>query len=141
MKAPFHRLYRFARGRPISAKRAERGMPTDCTLICRRVHRDLVHALEHARSRLAVAAAADTKLMTAERWREYLETEASLRRCIRELRLRQHTERHLPAAAASGLLHEIASTLRRETRRGDALELCRRLREILSSLAQIPGGP
>lgn len=116
-------------------------MPTDSTLICRRVHRDLVHALEYARSRLAVAAAADTKLMTAERWREYIETEANLRRCIRELRLRQHTERHLPAAAASGLLHEIASTLRRETRRGDAPELCRRLREILSSLAQIPGGP
>lgn len=116
-------------------------MRTDSTLVCRRVHRDLVHALEHARSRLAVAAAADTKLMTTEKWREYLETEASLRRCLRELRLRQHAERHLPASAASGLLHEIASTLRQETRRGDAQLLCRRLREILSLLAQIPGGP
>lgn len=114
-------------------------MRAESPLICRRAHKDLVQALERARSRLAIAAATDARLTPLKRRRDYLELEERIRRCLKELRLRQHAEKHLPAAVASGLLHQVLSALRRETGYGDAQELCQQLQEILLSLESPPG--
>jgi hypothetical protein len=114
-------------------------MRTESPLICRRAHKDLMQALERARSRLAIAAATDARLTPLKRRRDYMEMEERIRRCLKELRLRQHTERHLPSAVASGLLHQLSSTLRRETGYGDAHKLCQQLQEILLCLERIPG--
>jgi hypothetical protein len=113
-------------------------MHPESPLICRRVHKDLMQALERARSRLAIAAATDARLTPLKRRRDYLEMEDRIRRCLRELRLRQHTEKHLPAAVASGLLYQVSSTLRRESSYGDAHLLCQQLQEILLSLEKTP---
>ena len=50
---------------------------------------ELVQALEAARSRLAIAVAADSKMTPLSQRRLYLETDARLRRCLRKLRARQ----------------------------------------------------
>jgi hypothetical protein len=46
----------------------------------------LLSALENARNRLAVAAAAECKRTPPEKWKEYIRTERRLLRCLRQLR-------------------------------------------------------
>jgi hypothetical protein len=46
----------------------------------------LLNALEAARNRLAVAAAAESKRTPPDRWNEYIRTERRLLRCLRRLR-------------------------------------------------------
>jgi hypothetical protein len=50
------------------------------------LNRELLFAMERARSRLAVAIAAETKRTSRERWRHYLETADRIRRCVRQIR-------------------------------------------------------
>lgn len=53
-----------------------------------RLYKDLLCALERARSRLAVAIATENRFTPRERWRHYLETESRMRQVVREIRNR-----------------------------------------------------
>jgi len=89
-------------------------------------NRELVLALERARTRLAVAIASETKSTPPDRWRYYLDTSDRMRRFIKRLR------------AGSGELQEhpdwerALEALRRLPPQGKASQLCRILRDIVS---------
>ncbi len=94
---------------------------------------DLVQALEAARSRLAIAAAADSKMTPPSQRKLYLETDARLRRCLRELRAQQW-----PGKPARGDWAECRQSLIRllgeGVSRGRSHRMCTRLCEILNRL-------
>ena len=52
----------------------------------REVYDELLHSLEQARTRLAVAIATESKATPLERIRYYRETDEKVHRCVRELR-------------------------------------------------------
>jgi chromatin segregation and condensation protein Rec8/ScpA/Scc1 (kleisin family) len=96
----------------------------------------LLRALECARSRLAVAMAAESKLTPRERWRSYIEIEDRMRRCLRMLRSQQRTSAQetalwLPALEA---LQRISSVEETRQRRSEAQHLCRFLDEVLARI-------
>jgi hypothetical protein len=97
-----------------------------------RIYRELLYAMERARSRLAVAIAAESKTTTRDRWRHYLETEDRMRWCVRKIR-----RLHVPGTGGNSNWREALSLLQQplpaidENSRGEAQELCRRLQEVL----------
>jgi predicted aminopeptidase len=94
---------------------------------------ELVHALEAARSRLAIAVAADSKMTPLCQRKLYLETDVRLRRCLRKLRARQwpgrsgHSDWIECLESLTRLLDEAAC-------RGRSHRMCARLVEILNRL-------
>ncbi len=102
-----------------------------------RIYRELVYAMERARSRLAVAIAAESKTTTRDRWRHYLETEDRMRWCVRKIR-----RHHVPGTCGNGSWREALSLLQRPLPavdgkfRGEAQELCRRLQEVLEIIGR-----
>ena len=101
----------------------------------REVYDELLHSLEQARSRLAVAIATESKATPLERIRYYRETDEKVHRCVRELR----SLRRSGVEGRQGL-QEALSALKRlppeyfVARQGHALQLCQQLREALASL-------
>jgi hypothetical protein len=94
---------------------------------------ELVRALEAARSRLAIAVAADSKMTPLSQRRLYLETDARLRRCLRELR----AQRWLGEAGWSDwtdCLDSLGRLLSEGVNRGRSHRMCARLAEILNRL-------
>ncbi len=98
-----------------------------------RLHRELLHAMESARSRLAVAVASENKATPRERWRYYLETEDRMRRCVREIR--RNTSRSIGRQfewlQALDLLKQPLPAEERESR-GEAQLLCQRIYDVLA---------
>jgi chromatin segregation and condensation protein Rec8/ScpA/Scc1 (kleisin family) len=98
-----------------------------------RLCRDLLYALERARSRLAVAIAAENKVTPRRRWRHYLETEDRMRRCVQEIR-----RRHDPGLEKQSDCLQVLNLLRQpfpaadRHAEGEAQLLCRRLYEVLA---------
>jgi len=96
-------------------------------------YHELVHALESARSRLAVAIAAESKVTPRERWRRYLETEDRMRRCLRAIRghpARGSGKRHGWSQALLLLKQPFPAGDR--TGSGEAHRLCQHLSEVLN---------
>ena len=96
-------------------------------------YHELLHALESARSRLAVAIAAESKVTPRERWRRYLETEDRMRRCLRALRghpARGSSKWHGWGQALSLLKH--AFPVEDGVGGGEAHRLCQHLSEVLN---------
>jgi hypothetical protein len=98
-----------------------------------RHYHELLYALESARSRLAVAIAAESKVTPRERWRHYLETEDRMRRCLREIRghLAQSNGRQNGWIQALSLLRQPLPAGDRASR-GEAQRLCQLLSEVLN---------
>lgn len=101
---------------------------------------ELVHALEAARSRLAVAVAADSKVTTLNQRKRYLETDARLRRCLRKLRTRQWPGRS-GHQTWSECLERLGVLLAEGSCRGKSHRMCACLDEILSRLENGRDGP
>lgn len=98
-----------------------------------RLYRELLYALESARTRLAVAIAAENKATPREQWLHYLETEDRMRRCVREIR--RHTSRSIGRQA--GWLEALCllkQPLPEEdsNSRSAARQLCHRLYDVLA---------
>jgi hypothetical protein len=96
----------------------------------------LLHALECARSRLAVAMAVESKLTPRERWHSYVAIEDRMRRCLKMLRSLRRTPAQEAAAwlqTVEALQHLLAAQDIR-LRRGEAQHLCRYLDEVLSRI-------
>ena len=91
-----------------------------------KTNRELVLALESARTRLAVAIASEAKSTPLDRWQYYLETADKMRRFSKKLRM------------GSGALQEreewmrALEALRRLPVQSKALPLCRMLRELIA---------
>lgn len=105
--------------------------------------RRLLHALECARSRFAVAIAAETKYTPPARWQSYIEVEDRLRRCLRRLRLHRRME---SADAISWLLtldalQEFPVSRDFEPRRGEAMHLCAHLVGVLARIEEQEADP
>ena len=98
--------------------------------------RQLVLALESARTKLAIAVATEAKATSLERWSYYLDTAEQIRRCVKRLR------RQNPAASLghSNLLHALDSLERfpawqiHQWHQSEALNLCRFLRDVVAEL-------
>jgi hypothetical protein len=92
-----------------------------------RFHRELVLALESARTRLAVAMASETKSTPPDRWQYYFETADRTRQFMKRLR-----------KANSDMLHEkqewirALESLKHLPAHSKAPRLCQLLREIVS---------
>jgi hypothetical protein len=86
--------------------------------------------MERARSRLAVAMAAENKITSRERWRYYLETEDRLRRCVREIRRIYGREFWRPYCWMPAL-ELLKQPLPADDRDGEASMLCARLYAVL----------
>jgi hypothetical protein len=105
----------------------------------REIYLDLLHALENARGRLAVAIATETKTTTAGRWRHYREVEDRLRRCLKELRchgptgLRTQVGWHEALEALKGIHY---TSPERMARKDEAMHLCQQLGDVLTPLEQ-----
>jgi hypothetical protein len=99
----------------------------------RRHYHELLYALESARSRLAVAIAAESKATPRERWRHYLETEDRMRRCVREIRghLARSNGRQNGWIQALSLLRQPLPAGDCTTR-GEAQRLCQHLSAVLN---------
>jgi hypothetical protein len=104
-----------------------------------RLSRDLLCAIEHTRSRLAVAIAAENKATPRERWRHYLETEERLRKCLKEIRQHSHRnpERQHDWYQALNLLRRPLPATEGESQ-GDAQVLCQRMYEVLAIIENHP---
>ena len=99
----------------------------------RRVHREILYAMESVRSRLAVAIAAENKATPRERWRHYLETQERMRRCVRDIRMHagRNSCRQVTWLQALSLLKQPRPVGDRRSH-GEAHQLCQRLYEVLS---------
>lgn len=96
-------------------------------------YHELLYALESARSRLAVAIAAENKATPRELWRLYLATEDRTRRCVREIRghAAQRNGRRAGWIQALSLLRQPLPAGDR-TGRSEAQRLCQLLSEVLN---------
>ncbi len=98
-----------------------------------RLHRELLIAIERARSQLAVAIAAESKSTPRDRWHHYLETEDRVRKCVKKMRHRRQPD---PVWPRHGL--QALNLLKQSLSEGDpnagsrAGQLCRRLYEVLA---------
>ncbi len=106
----------------------------------REIYLELVHLLEKARSRLAIAIATESKATPLERLRFYRETEERMHRCLRELR----SYKRSGISRQQGWLESLEVLKRLPTgpeyfgaRHGLALQLCERLREALAPLEHL----
>lgn len=104
------------------------------------VYQDLLKALESARTRLAIAIAAETKATPLERWNYYLETADQMRRCLKQLRAlpRSGTMSSADWIEALATLKRIPQRSDPRLRKGEAHQLCQCLRAVLAQLGQ-PG--
>jgi acyl-CoA reductase-like NAD-dependent aldehyde dehydrogenase len=97
-----------------------------------RLYRELLHAMESARSRLAVAIAAENKRTTRERWRYYLATADRMRKCVKDIR-----QLHGPGMARHIVWHHALDLLKQplspteDERSGEAQRICKRLHDVL----------
>lgn len=100
------------------------------------VYQDLVGALEAARTRLAVAIAAETKATPLERWNYYLETVDLTRKCLRQLRTlpRSAARNQAGMIGALDILRRIPPRQDPGSRRGEAHLLCQHLRAVLEQI-------
>lgn len=100
---------------------------------------ELIHAIQRARSRLAVAVATENKATPLDRWRYYRETDELMRRCVKGL-LQERKERGEPDHAWFGALEalrNLPNAPSHEVRRhGEAHQLCVLLRKALEPLTQ-----
>lgn len=96
------------------------------------LYRELLFAMERARSRLAVAIASESKATPRERWRQYLETEDRMRKCVREIR-RYYSRNYGRRFCWPQVLDLLREPLPAEDRksRGEAQLLHQRLSEVL----------
>jgi hypothetical protein len=92
-------------------------------------HRELLLALERARTRLAVAIAAETKSTPLDRWRYYLDTADRMRRLIGELRRKDCDGQPAPQAVVRAV-----ETLQSLSAHDKALRLCQVLADIVAEL-------
>jgi len=102
----------------------------------REVYDELLHSLEQARTRLAVAIATESKATPLERIRYYRETDEKVHRCVRELRSlrRSGVEGQQGWQEALSALKRLLAPEYFAARQGHALQLCQQLREALASL-------
>ena len=110
------------------------GMSVNCSPEV--VQRKLLLRLERARTRLAVMIASERKATTPERWRKYGETEARMRRCLKDLRTGSRSGRRDsdPWTCALEALDRLAGPVEGHACQSEAQRLCRRLAEILEVL-------
>jgi len=94
-----------------------------------KIHRDLLFALESARTRLAIAIAAETKSTPRDQRQYYLETTDRMRRFIRRMRKSGFTfpPRHTAWIPALNALRQIPSF-------DKAQRLCQVLSDIVTEL-------
>jgi len=104
------------------------------------VYQDLLKALECARTRLAIAIAAETKATPLEQWSYYLETADQMRRCLKQLRALSYsgTASRADWIEALTILRQIPQRQDPRSRKGEANQLCQCLRAVLAQLGQ-PG--
>lgn len=104
------------------------------------LNRELLFAMESARSRLAVAIATENKATPRPRWLWYLETEDRMRRCVREIRrLRTRgPDTYYEWLEALILLKQPLSSNDEET--PEAQIMCRRMVEVLAILERADPG-
>ena len=102
------------------------------------VYRDLLKALESARTRLAIAIAGVTKVTPIQRWNYYLETSDQMRRCLKQLRAHPRPESidQPDWIKALDTLREMPARPDLSSHKGEADVLCRRLRSVLGRLGQ-----
>jgi hypothetical protein len=93
------------------------------------VHRELLLALESARTRLAVAIAAETKSTPLDQWRYYLDTADRIRRFARKLRRRGFD---VPQEFQDWI--RALEALKRLPMQDKALRLCQILIDIVAEL-------
>ncbi len=100
------------------------------------VCQDLVKALERARTRLAVAIAAETKATPLERWNYYLETADRMRKCLKQLRTLSRTGTRNQAGWIGALnsLRQLPQRPELRARPGEANLLCQHLRAVLDQI-------
>ncbi len=104
-------------------------------------HKELVFALESARTRLAIAIAAESRCTPLESRRYYLDTEDRMRRCLKELRASEGTG--APDASrcnrALAMLQALPGLVNRKTSIEGAQQLCRLLTDVLTGLEERGG--
>jgi hypothetical protein len=99
------------------------------------VYEDLLKALESARTRLAVAIAAETKATPVSRWNAYLQTAEEMRRCLKRLRALPHSGSRKPEDWTRAL--DILRQIPRRSDPGSRSEahlLCQHLQAVLTQL-------
>ncbi len=98
--------------------------------------RRLLHALECARSQLAVAMATESKATPPARWRSYVEIDDRMRRCLKRLRLLRRPPSREPPAWLLTLeaLQRLPRVSDSGARRAEAENLCRHLGDILARI-------
>ena len=104
------------------------------------IYLDLLHSLERAHGRLAVAIATESKATTLDRLRYYRETESRMQRCLRELRLHKWSDLQGNQGwkEALNVLKDIPAPPEDfAARHRQTLRLCECLREALTSLEQL----
>jgi hypothetical protein len=94
------------------------------------VHQQLLSALESARTRFAIAIAAETKSTPVERWRYYLDTADRIARFIKKFR-------KVDSGAALNYqdwIRALEALKRVPLQNGNASRLCRILRDVVMRL-------
>lgn len=94
-----------------------------------RVSMDLLLALEFARTRLAIAIAAESKSTPPERWQYYLDTADRMSRCLRKLR-----KNGMKMAISNKEEFRALEALRRIPIANNAQRFCQVLGDIASAL-------
>ena len=92
-------------------------------------HRELLFALEAARTRLAVAIAAETKSTTPERWQYYFEISDRTRRFIKGLR---NANPEMPQLKQRWT--EAIESLKQIPAQSEAAQICKLLGDIVAAL-------
>ncbi len=100
---------------------------------------DLILALQRARSRFAVAVAADTKVTPLRRRAEYQAADERLRLYLRQLRLGREIRDRNPSGNANEALGCLRELLRCRPEPLATPELCRQLLEVIGRL-EAPDG-
>jgi hypothetical protein len=100
----------------------------------RRGCRNLVLALEHVRTRLAVAVAAETKRTPAGKWRTYVDLEDEARRRLKTLRTLRTVAEGIPCDCALRMLRELLAPAAQNERLREAQRLSEGLKAVLAHL-------
>lgn len=105
------------------------------------IYRELLRALESARSRLAIAMATERKSTSLERTRYYIETDERTRQWVKRLRTMDRSSRTGRASwiQALEMLKKVPAHSTHRSRHGEAQQLCLHLREVLIELEQADG--
>jgi hypothetical protein len=94
-----------------------------------RIHRELLFALESARTRLAIAIATETKSTPVDQWHNYLDTADRVCRLTKKLRASGHEW----TPRLSDWIHAL-NALRQISVHDKARPLCRELEDIVAEL-------